>query len=161
MRREQEREVEVHLLEEILAILADMSAQVGRLVALLAQPYQSTTAVLTTKEHDMATTATLTFTDASGNPAAPPTGDGSGITVTFASDNPAVTLGTAVAGTDAATATITGTEAFNLSATVANTSGAALVDDDGTTPFVQPASIAVAAVTPPVPQAVTAVLSAE
>ena len=106
----------------------------------------------------MATTATLTFQDANGNPAAPPKGDGSGIDVTFSSDNPNVTLGAAVASGDTATAPITGTEAFNLSATVANTSGAALVDDDGTTPFVQPASIAVAA--PPPPQATTAVLSA-
>ncbi len=106
----------------------------------------------------MATTATLTFIDANGNPAAPPSGDGSGIEVTFASDNPNVTVGTASANGDTATATITGTEAFNLSATVANASGAALVDDDGTTVFVQPSPIAVAA--PPAPQAVSATLSA-
>ena len=51
--------------------------------------------------------AVLTFTDASGNPIAPPTGDGSGIVVTFASDNPAVTVGTATGSGDEATATIT------------------------------------------------------
>lgn len=106
----------------------------------------------------MATTATLTFVDADGNPAAPPTGDGSGITVTFASDNPAVTVGTATGSGDTATAPITGTEAFNLSAVVANTSGAALLDDDGVTAFVQPTAIAVPAA--PAPQATSAVLSA-
>lgn len=109
----------------------------------------------------MATTATLTFQDAEGNPASPPKGDGSGLDVTFSSDNPAVTLGTATANGDTATAEITGTEAFNLSAVVANTSGAALVDDDGTAPFTQPASIAVAGTTPPAPQATTATLSAD
>ena len=104
-------------------------------------------------------TATLTFTDANGDPAAPPTGDGSGLVVTFSSDNVAVTVGTATASGDTATAEITGTDAFNLSAVVANTSGAALLDDDGVTDFVQPAVLAVAATTPPVPQAVTGVLS--
>jgi hypothetical protein len=107
----------------------------------------------------MATTATLTFEDATGVAAPPPKGDGSGIVVTFSSDNPAVTLGAATASGDTATATITGTDAFNLSAVVANTSGVALVDDDGTTPFVQPSPIPVAASTPPTPQAVTATLS--
>ncbi len=106
----------------------------------------------------MATTATLTFVDANGNPAGPPKGDGSGLDVTFASDNPAVTLSTASGNGDTATAEITGTEAFNLSATVANASGAELLDDDGTTAFVQPSPVAVAA--PPPPQATTATLSA-
>lgn len=107
----------------------------------------------------MATTAIFTFTtDASGvTQAAPPKGDGSGISVTFSSDNPAVTLGVASASGDAATAPITGTEAFNLSAVIANVSGAELFDDDGVTPFVQPQTIAVAAAPPP--QATTGVLS--
>lgn len=133
----------VELLEEILTRLT-----------------QSTTATLsTTQGADMATTATLTFQDANGNPAAPPTGDGSGLDVVFASDNPNVTLSAATPNGDTATATITGTEAFNLSATVASASAAPLTDDDGTTPFVQPSPIAVAA--PPPPQATTAVLSAD
>ena len=104
--------------------------------------------------------AVLTFTDPSGESIAPPTGDGSGITVAFASDNPAVTFGTYAGTADTVSAPIVGTEAFNLSATVANTSGAPLLDNDGVTPFVQPSSIAVAATTP-VDQAVTAVLSTE
>ena len=108
----------------------------------------------------MPNTAVATFTDATGKPIAPPTGDGSGIVVTFASDNPAVTIGAATGSGDLATATWTGTEAFNLSATIANTSGAELLDNDGVTPFVQPSQIAVPATTP-VDQAVTAVLSTE
>lgn len=106
----------------------------------------------------MATTATLTFTDSTGAPASPPKGDGTGLSITFASDNPAVTLGPVTPSGDTATATITGTEAFNLSATVSNVSGAPLLDDDGVTPFVQPSAIPVAGVTSP--QAVTAVLTA-
>ena len=105
----------------------------------------------------MATTATLTFVDSTGAPAAPPNGDGSGLIVTFSSDNVAVTVGAAVSSGDTATAPITGTDAFNLSAVVANTSGAELLDNDGVTPFVQPSPIAVPAV---VPQATTATLSA-
>ena len=104
--------------------------------------------------------AVLTFTDPSGESSAPPTGDGSGITVAFASDNPAVTFGTYAGTADTVSAPIVGTEAFNLSATVTNTSGAPLLDNNGVTPFVQPSSIAVAATTP-VDQAVSAVLSTE
>jgi len=109
----------------------------------------------------MATEATLTFVvDPSATPLVPgppPNGDGSGIVVTFSSDNPAVTLGAATASGDTATASITGTDAFNLSAVVANVSGAELFDNDGTTPFVQPSPIPVAASTP---QTTSAVLSA-
>lgn len=54
-----------------------------------------------------ATDAVLTFTDATGASIAPPTGDGSGLLVTFASDNPEVTIGTAVASAQTATAPIT------------------------------------------------------
>jgi hypothetical protein len=143
-------------MEKVLEVLERVVHLLERLETKL---FQSTTAVLSTEQGaDMATTATLTFQDANGNPAAPPSGDGSGLDVVFASDNAAVTLGTASANGDTATASITGTEAFNLSATVSNTSGAPLLDDDGTTPFVQPSPIAVAA--PPPPQAVTATLSA-
>jgi len=146
-----EERKEIRLLEEILD-------QLTEIVALLTTT-QSTTAVLTIEElGDTMTVAVLTFTDAAGAPIAPPTGDGSGLDVTFASDNAAVTVGKASASGDTATAPITGTEAFNLSATVANVSGAPLLDNDGTTPFVQPSPIAVAATTPP-DQATTAVLS--
>lgn len=156
MRYRSER-VELQLLEDILGVLEGIALNVSGLVAILMRPYQSTTAHLGV---DMAT-ATLTFTDDTGAAAAPPTGDGSGLVVTFASDNPAVTVGAATAEGDTATAEITGTDAFNLSATVANTSGAPLLDDDGTTAFVQPPTLAVAATTPPVPQAVTGVLSVD
>jgi hypothetical protein len=143
-----EERKEIRLLEEILA-------QLTQVVALLTTA-QSTTAVLGVTMPN----AILTFVDPSGVAIAPPTGDGSGLVVTFASDNPAVTIGTAVGAGDTATAPITGTEAFNLSATVANTSGAPLLDDDGVTPFVQPSPIPVAATTPP-DQAVTGVLSTD
>lgn len=91
------------------------------------------------------------FDDDHGDIAAPPAGDGSGLVVTLASDNSAVaTVGATTQGTDANgnveyTAPLTfGTDGtFNASATVANTSGADLLDDDGTTAFVQPASVAV------------------
>jgi len=147
-----EERKEIRLLEEILD-------QLTEIVALLTTT-QSTTAVLTIEElGDTMANAVLTFTDASGAPIAPPTGDGSGLVVTFASDNAAVTVGPAVASGDTATAPITGTEAFNLSATVANASGAALLDNDGVTPFVQPSAIAVPASAPPPDQATTAVLS--
>lgn len=122
---------------------------------------QSTTAILTTSGDNMATTAVLTFTQSDDTtPGPPPKGDGSGIVVTFSSDNPAVTLGAATAGPtgDTAQAAITGTDAFNLSAVVANSSGATLLDDDGVTAFEQPSPIAVAASTP---QTTTAVLSTE
>ena len=145
-----------HQEHELFEIILEM---LERLEKLLVRLTQSTTAQLSTQGADMATTATLTFTDKDGNPASPPKGDGSGIVVTFGSDNPAVTVGTATASGDTATAEITGTEAFNLSAAVTNTSGAELFDDDGTTAFVQPSAVAVEA--PPAPQATTATLSAE
>jgi hypothetical protein len=144
---------EVRLLFEIRDILLDLLA--------VLTPAQATTAVLTTKAGTtMATQAISTFTDATGAPIAPPTGDGTGLVVTFASDNPAVTLGPTVYVGDTATAPIIGTAEFNLSALVANTSGAPLLDNDGTTPFVQPVPISVAATTP-VDQAVTAVLTTQ
>jgi hypothetical protein len=154
------RHGEHEILEKVLEVLERVVDLLERIEIRLTQ---STTAKLSTGGTDMATTATLTFQDASGNPAAPPKGDGSGLAVVFSSDNPNVTLSTATSSGDTATATatITGTDAFNLSAVVSNTSGADLVDDDGTTAFVQPSPVAVAASTPPVPQAVTAVLSAE
>jgi hypothetical protein len=117
----------------------------------------STTAVLSITGDNMATLATLTFIDsASGSQEPPPNGDGSGLVVTFSSDNPNVTLGSSTANGDTVTAPITGTEAFNLSAVVANSSGVDLLDNNGD-PFVQPAPLAVPA--PPAPVADTAVLS--
>jgi hypothetical protein len=95
--------------------------------------------------------AVLGFEDDKGDATGPPPGDGSGLVVTFASDNSAVaTVGTAATSTDAAGNTTYETPivpvaegSFNLSATVANTSGAALTDADGTTAFVQPSPLAV------------------
>ena len=141
-------------------LLAEVRDLLWQIVALLTT-YQATTAVLDIGEMTMATTAILTFTDATGAPITPPTGDGSGLVITFASDNPAVTIGSATGSGNTATAPITGTDAFNLSATVANVSGAPLLDNDGVTAFVQPSPIAVAASTPPPDQATTAVLSTE
>lgn len=106
--------------------------------------------------------ATATFTAATGAPAAPPTGDGSGITVTFSIDNTAIaTVGPATGSGDEATAIVTAVSAgtYNLSAAVANSSGAVLLDNDGVTDFVQPAAVPGTVTAPPAPQAVTAVLT--
>lgn len=83
----------------------------------------------------------------------PPKGDGSGIVVTFASDNSAVASlanPVGIEGTDAnglpeylAPLTFGTDGTFNLSAVVTNVSGAPLVDDDGATPFVQAAPVSV------------------
>jgi hypothetical protein len=152
---------EKRVLREIRGELHGIRGELHSIVAFLYRD-QSTTAVLTTSgDNNMATTAVLTFTQSDDTtPGPPPKGDGSGIVVTFSSDNPAVTLGAATPGPtgDTAQAAITGTDAFNLSAVVANSSGATLLDDDGVTDFVQPSPIAVAASTP---QTTTAVLSTE
>ena len=107
--------------------------------------------------------ATLTFDDASGNPAAPPTGDGSGLVVTITSSDVTIaTVGPVSASGDTATAEVTAVAVgtYTLSATVANTSGVELFDDDGTTAFVQPSSVTGTVTAAPVPQAVTATLTA-
>ena len=107
-------------------------------------------------------TVTLTFEDADGNAVAPPAGDGSGLVVTISSDNTAVaTVGATTASGDTATAEATGVSvgSFNYTATVANASGADLVDDDGTTAFVQPSPLAETVQAAPPAQAVTGVLS--
>ena len=108
----------------------------------------------------------LAFEDDHGDVTGPPPGDGSGLAVTFSSDETGViSVGAAVAGTDAAgngnfTAPLTfGVDgSANLSAAVANVSGQPLVDADGVTAFVQPAvlNVPVAA-----GQAVTGVESTE
>jgi hypothetical protein len=159
MARERE---EVRLLADQVYLLREIRDLLGHVVALLSPP-QSTTAVLSTRSGgNMATEAVLTFTLSDDvTPGPPPKGDGSGIVVTFASDNPAVTLGNATGAGNTATAPITGSAAFNLSALVANVSGAPLLDDDGATPFVQPAPVAVAAAAPPPAQTTTAVLSTQ
>lgn len=102
---------------------------------------------------DAAGVAKFQFEDDKGDlDVAPLTGDGSGIVVSFSSDNPAVVSGydDAVQGVDAngtpqwtANPTVVADGSFNLSATVANTSGADLTDNDGTTEFVQPAAVPV------------------
>jgi len=122
---------------------------------------QTTTAVITVQTKgapamgltvdDKTGNIVLGFTDDKGDPTGPPPGDGSGLVVTITGDNDAVcALGTVVSGTDVAgnatyeAPAVPATEgSFNASAAVANTSGAPLTDADGTTPFVQPGTIAV------------------
>jgi hypothetical protein len=171
-RREEHEEKE--LLERLveqgdvqIAWLEDIDHLLTLILQLL-KPPSATTAVLSIEGASMpltvggTETVTLTFVDATGAPAAPPTGDGSGLVVTIDSDNGAVaTVGPVTSSGDTATATSTGVSAgsYNLIGNVANTSGAALVDDDGTTAFVQPAALADSVTAPPPAQAVTAVLS--
>jgi hypothetical protein len=108
------------------------------------------------------TTATLTFNDANGEAAAPPTGDGSGLSVTFnSSDVTIATVGTATLDGQTYTAEVTGVAegSYTLNAAVENTSGAALVDDDGTTAFVQPTAADGTVGEAPAGQAVTATIT--
>lgn len=96
---------------------------------------------------DSAGNAKYQFDDDHGDVVGAPRGDGSGIVVTFASDDPSVASlanPVGVAGTDdaglpeyLAPLTFGVDGSFNLSADVSNASGAPLVDDDGSTPFVQ------------------------
>lgn len=110
---------------------------------------------------------TLGFTDTSGNPQPAPTGDGSGLVVTFSVDDTSIaTVGAAVARTDASgntnySAPVLGVSAgtYNMSATVANVSGTALLDDDGVTAFIQPSSVAGTITPAAVEQATTAVIT--
>lgn len=101
---------------------------------------------------DAAGVAKFQFDDDLGEPAAAPQGDGSGIAVSFSSDNPSVVSGYGPTSESAdangypvytAEPTVVGDGSFNLSASVVNTSGAPLVDDDGSTPFTQPSAVPV------------------
>ena len=163
MRHWHEGDEELHLLREIRDLLI-------LVVAILDEPVpQSTTAILKGPAMPVQVGATepvtLTFVDGAVTPPtdqSPPTGDGSGLVVTIASDNTAVaTVGAVTASGDTAVASVTGVSAgsYNLTATVANTSGAALLDNDGVTPFVQPSPLADTVTAPPPAQATTAVLS--
>lgn len=108
------------------------------------------------------TTATLTFVDANGESVAPPTGDGSGLTVTFqSSDTTVATVGPATLSGDTFTAEVTGVVegSYTLPGAVENTSGAPLLDNDGTTPFVQPPPGAGTVGAAPAGQATTAVIT--
>jgi hypothetical protein len=90
--------------------------------------------------------ATLGFADDHGNPTGPPPGDGSGIVVTFAVDDPALaTVGATSPSTDAnGNATFTAqivpvgpVGVVNVSAPATNTSGVTpVLDADGVTTFV-------------------------
>lgn len=157
------RHAEHEILEKVLEVLEAVVELLERIEAKLSpQATTATIGVTMPLEVGGTTTATLTFQDANGNPATPPKGDGSGLDVAFTSDNEAVaTVGPATASGDTATATVTGVSAgsYNLSAVVSNTSGVALVDDDGTTPFVQPTAVAESVTAPPPPQATTAVIT--
>lgn len=110
---------------------------------------ESTMAQLTV---DAAGVAKFQFDDDHGDIVPAPAGDGTGIVVSFVSDNPAVVsgYGPATEGVDAnglpqwtASPTVVADGDFNLSASVANTSGAPLVDDDGSTAFVQAPAVPV------------------
>ena len=105
---------------------------------------------------------TLTYVDDTGAPAPAPKGDGSGLVVTFSSDG-TTTVGAGVASGDTVVAPLTVVDdgsVSNLTAIVANNSGTALVDDDGTTPFIQPPAFAFTAPpAPPPAQATTATLT--
>jgi len=111
-------------------------------------------------------TLELDFTDATGTDQAAPSGDGSGLVVTFSSDG-TTSVGSAVAGTNSAgfvnyiapLTVVDDGSVSNLTAVVANTSGAALLDNDGVTPFVQPPAFAFTAPAAPPAQATTATLS--
>ena len=144
-----------------VALLTKINETLTAIFTLLSTQNQTTAtrAVLTVRGgHNMALTvdtttgnAVLGFEDDHNDVTGPPAGDGSGLVVTFTSDNPAVaTVGSAVAGVDAEgngnfsapISPLTMGE-FNLSAEVANVSGAPLVDADGVTPFIQPTAVAV------------------
>lgn len=107
------------------------------------------------------TTATTVFQDANGATAPAPKGDGSGLTVTYnSSDVTVATVGPATLNADGSySATVTGVAegSYSLATAVENTSGVALLDDDGSTAFVQPASVSGTVNAAAVPQAVTAV----
>ena len=76
-------------------------------------------------------TASISFEDASGDPTAPPAGNGSGpLLVTFSSDNDAVDT---VDGNGVVTRVVLGTA--NISANVTNADGSPLLESDGVTPF--------------------------
>lgn len=106
------------------------------------------------------TTATLTFTPEGS---APPTGDGSGLVVSFnSSDVTVATVGPATLNPDFTyTAEVTGVAegSYSLNAAVENTSGAPLNDDDGTTAFVQPDAAEGTVGAAPVGQATSAVIT--
>jgi cytoskeletal protein RodZ len=100
---------------------------------------------------DQSGNATLAFEDDKGDVTGPPPGDGSGLVVVIGSDNGAVaTVGPTDSATDSAgngnyvaTVTPVAEGTFNLTASVANSSGAPLTDADGTTAFTQPANLEV------------------
>ena len=131
-----------------LALLENINDNLVRLIEALIP--QSVTATLTLEDEmpltvGGTTTATLTFVDASGATATAPKGDGSGLVVAFTSSAPDIaTVDAATLNSDGTyTATVTGVAvgSYSLGASVANSSGVALVDDDGTTAFVQPAEV--------------------
>ena len=82
-------------------------------------------------------TAAISF-EASGVPTAAPAGNGSGIATTFSSDNEAVDT------VDPSSGLVTrlALGSANISANVTNGDGSPLLEDDGVTPFNQPAPVA-------------------
>lgn len=155
----------LHRLADGVDALLDVVCDIDLTLRQLVPPPEpgAVTAVLSTHKGASMTTITLDFVGATGTSEAAPNGDGSGLVVTFTSDGTA-TPGAATAGTDAAgnvnysadVSVVADASVSNLSATVANTSGADLLDNDGVTAFVQPGAVAFTA---PAPQATTATLT--
>ena len=108
--------------------------------------HQTVRIVLTLDGEDMSSgpvgstaTASIAFEDASGDPTSAPAGNGSGpILVTFSSDNEAVDT------VDPSSGLVTrlALGSANISANVTNGDGSPLLEDDGVTPFNQPAPVA-------------------
>jgi hypothetical protein len=157
-----------HSEKQILEALVDLAERQVRLLEIIAAELLPPFAVSATIGDLMpltvggTTTATLTFNAADGSVVAPPKGDGSGLTVTWnSSDVTIASVGPAVLAGETYTTEVTGVAAgsYSLNAAVENTSGAPLLDDDGSTPFVQPASASgtVGAAAPA--QAVTATIT--
>lgn len=142
------------LLREIRDLLA-------ALVAYLI-PAQATTGLISIGA-DMAT-ATFAFEPVNGTLP----GDGSGLTFTFSASGTA-SVGSATEGTDASgntnfTAPVTVVDdgsVTTFSGVLANVSGAALLDTDAVTAFIQPADFAFTAPSAPVEQATTGTITVE
>ena len=153
--------------QELAALaLLDIACTLHELVPVPTPP-SAVTAVLTVQAQGATmATATLNFVGPTGESEPAPTGDGSGLVVTFTSDGTA-TPGASTQGTDASgnvnytadVAVVDDCSVSNITATVANTSGAPLLDNDGVTDFVQPPAFAFTAPAAPAPQATTATLT--
>jgi hypothetical protein len=139
---------------EVIDLLRDIRRLLRRLVAEFGARFAVTAE--TEFRGDQMGTLTTIFTDVDGVVTAPPTGDGTGLVVTYSASDPAVTIGPATLSGNTYTADVTRADelSFTVATSIANTSGVTLTANDGST-FTQPAIITVPASTPG--QAVTAV----